>query len=172
MSMYVCAWLCLAKRPEQCAAAPHIINIHVSSPRHTLPPRFSSLLFVVLCRRSNGRSHRRRPSFRSSLPFNRKRHFIVLYTHTHKYIPRAHIYIQPLWRFNRETTTFRPPVEYRDGGGRFCTPNAHPATVTITSRPPQINPSSRDWYLVAGRYILYTLKSVYMYIICVRIFHA
>lgn len=89
----VCAWLCLAKRPEQCA--PHIINIHVSPPiTLSLSPRFPPLPCPSPSPtppplHDYGRSHRRRcrhhptsVSFRSCSPsFNRKRHFIVLYAH-------------------------------------------------------------------------------------------
>lgn len=78
--------------------------------------------------------------FRSSLPFNRKRHFIVLYTHTY------YTYIQPLWRFNRETTTFRrPPVEYHRRH-RFAPQTHHTYPPPPSHRPPPIFSLSKIYY--------------------------
>lgn len=112
LGVCVCVWLCLAKRPKQCA--PHIINIYTSLP--PLPSLSRSPRSSDPTRRLTAADHLRRYGYgRSSTaarPFRRAlcrsiENAILLYcTHT-----RTHariLYIQPLWRFNRETTTFRP----------------------------------------------------------------
>lgn len=171
--MCVCVCGCLAKRPKQCA--PHIINTHVSPfapfPSRAYSPRSS--LLAHRGRHSYGRSHsrRRRPTFRSSLPFNRKRHFIVLYTHTHT---QTCIYIYtynlsggstekrrrfgpPLPLLNTSTAVFTPQTHTRPSHLR-CSPSPPPvfSQLLYTQRPV---PAGR-------RSILYSPKAVvevYMY---------
>lgn len=132
----VCVWLCLAKRPEQCA--PHIINIYTS-----LPLRVSLVHPVLLFHRhySYGRSTAALSS--SGAHCRSIENAILLYcTLTHI----LYIYIQPLWRFNRETTTFRrPPVEYHRRH-RFAPQTHHTYPPPPSHRPTPIFSLSKIYY--------------------------
>lgn len=123
------------------------------SPRHTPSPRSPPFHLVIPCRHSYtaAATAAARPS--GALCRSIENAILLYCTHT-QISARARIYIQPLWRrFNRETTTFRPPVEYRGGGGCFCTPNARPATAVTSSSSSDILSATGTWLPVDMYYI-------------------